>query len=142
MIYTMEAKILRKIIRSISPSEVLSHGKHLTNTFIQKKEVHFYVSEVNKSQYRAKILRISFIYYVLELLGFPSSSAGKESACNAGDLSSIPGLGRSPGGGHGNLLQYPCLENPHGQRSLEGYSPWGWKELDTTERLSSSSFSS
>ena len=38
------------------------------------------------------------------------------------DLSSIPGLGRSPGGGHGNPLQYPCLENPHGQRSLSGYS--------------------
>ena len=49
---------------------------------------------------------------------------------------SIPGLGRSPEGGHGNLLQYSCLDNPHGQRSLEGCSPWGHKELDTTERLS------
>ena len=39
-------------------------------------------------------------------------SAGKESACNAGDLDSIPGLARSPGGGHGNPLQYSCLENP------------------------------
>ena len=57
--------------------------------------------------------------------GFPSSSAGKESACNVGDLGSIPGLGKSPGGGHGNPLQYSCLENPHGQRSLVGYSPWG-----------------
>ena len=45
-------------------------------------------------------------------LGFPGSSAGKESAYKAGDLSSIPGLGRSPGGGHGNSLQYSCLENP------------------------------
>ena len=53
-----------------------------------------------------------------------------------GDLGSIPGLGRSPGGGHGNPLQYSCLENPHGQRSLAGCSPWGRKELDTTERLS------
>ena len=44
-----------------------------------------------------------------------------ESACNVGDLGMIPGLGRSPGGGgHGNLLQYSCLENPHGQRSLAG----------------------
>ena len=42
----------------------------------------------------------------------------KESACNLGDLGSIPGLGRSSGGGHGNPLQYSCLENPHGQRSL------------------------
>ena len=42
----------------------------------------------------------------------------------------FPGLGRSPGGGHGNPLQYSCLENPHGQRNLAGYSPWGRKELD------------
>ena len=56
-------------------------------------------------------------------LGFPGGSDGKESACNAGDLDSIPRLGRSPGGGRGNLLQYSCLENPHGQRNLEGYSP-------------------
>ena len=40
------------------------------------------------------------------------------------------------GGGHGNPLQYSCLENPHGQRILVGYSSWGRKELDTTERLS------
>ena len=56
----------------------------------------------------------------------------KESACNAGDLGSIPGSGRSPGEGNGNPLQYSCLENPHGQRSLVGYSPWGCKELDMT----------
>ena len=49
------------------------------------------------------------------------------------DLGSIPRLGRSPGGGHGNPLQYSFLENPHGQRSLVGYSPWGHKESDTTE---------
>ena len=47
--------------------------------------------------------------------GFPGGSDGKESACNAGDLDLIPGLGRSPGEGHGNPLQYSCLENPHGQ---------------------------
>ena len=55
---------------------------------------------------------------------------------NAGDmkdLGSIPGPGRSPGGGHGNPFQYSCLENPHGQRSLAGYSPWGLRELDTAE---------
>ena len=64
---------------------------------------------------------------------------GKESTCNVeetGDVGLIPGLGRSPGGGYGNPLQYPCLENPHGQRSLVGYSPWSCKELDMTERLS------
>ena len=69
-------------------------------------------------------------------LGFPGDSDGKESICNAGDLCSIPGLGGSPGGGHDNPLQYSFLENPHGQRSLAGYSPWGHKESDTTERLS------
>ena len=67
---------------------------------------------------------------------FPGSSTGKESTSNAGDLGSIPGLGRSPRGGTGNPLQYFCLENPHGQRSLAGYSPWDCKELDTTEQLS------
>ena len=45
-------------------------------------------------------------------MSFPGGSDGKESACNAGDLGSIPGLRRSPGGGHGNPLQYSCLENP------------------------------
>ena len=60
----------------------------------------------------------------------------KVSAKPVGDLGSIPGLGRSPGGGHGNPLQYSCLENPHGQRILTGYSPWGHKESDTTELLS------
>ena len=63
-------------------------------------------------------------------------SDGKEFACNAGDLGLIPGLGRSPGGGHSNPLQYSCLENPHGQRSLVGYSPWDCTESDTTQRLS------
>ena len=61
---------------------------------------------------------------------------GKEPACNAGDTGSIPGLGKSPGGGHGNPFQCSCLENPHGQRSLQGCSPWGHKESATTEQLS------
>ena len=68
--------------------------------------------------------------------GSPGGSDDKESTCNAGDLGSIPGLGRSPGGGHGNPLQYSCLETPDGQRSLVGYSPWGCKESDRTEQLS------
>ena len=60
-------------------------------------------------------------------LGFAGGSDGKESTCNVGDLGLIPGLGRSPGGGHGNPLQYSCLENLHGQRSLASCSPWGPK---------------
>ena len=45
-------------------------------------------------------------------LGNPGGSDGKMSTCNVGDLGSVPGLGRSPGGGHGNPAQYSCLENP------------------------------
>ena len=55
---------------------------------------------------------------------------------DAGDLreaGSVPGSGRSPGGKNGNPLQYSCLENPHGQRSLMGNHPWGLKELDPAE---------
>ena len=68
----------------------------------------------------------------LRLKDFPGGSDGKESACNAGDLGSIPGLGRFPGGGHSNPFWYSL----HGQRSLAGYSPWGCKEWDTPEGLS------
>ena len=64
--------------------------------------------------------------------GFPRGSDGKESVCDAEDLGSIPGSGRSPGEGNGNPLQYSCLEN-FLERSLVGYSPWNRKELDTTE---------
>ena len=78
----------------------------------------------------------NYTYPSLIIHIFPGCSDDKESTCNAGDLSSIPGLGSSPGGGHGNLLQYSCIENPLGQRSLAGYSPRGCKELDMTERLS------
>ena len=62
--------------------------------------------------------------------GCPGGSAGKESACSAGDLGSIPGLQRSPGEGKGYPLQYSGLENPM------DYSPWGCKESDTTGQLS------
>ena len=66
-------------------------------------------------------------------MDFPGISAGKESACNAGDLSSIPGLGRSPSKGRSYPLQYSLLKEFHEQRSLVGYSPWGHKESDMSE---------
>jgi len=69
-------------------------------------------------------------------MDFSGSSASKESACNAGDPSLIPGLESSSGEGNGYPLQYSCLEKPQGQRCLVGYSPWGHKELDTTEQQS------
>ena len=76
-----------------------------------------------------------FFFFLVSPWGFPGGSVGKESTCNAGDLGSIPWLGRSPGWGHDNPLQYSYLDNLHGQRSLVGYSPCGRKELDTTEGL-------
>ena len=63
---------------------------------------------------KENILRLTHIVYIYLYphMGFPGGSENKASACNAGDLGSIPGLGRSPGEGNGNPLQYPCLENP------------------------------
>ena len=69
-------------------------------------------------------------------MGLPSGSVIKNTPANAGDLGSIPGLGRSPGEGNGYPLQYSCLGEFRGQMSLAGYSPyspWGHKELDTIE---------
>ena len=72
-------------------------------------------------------------------MGFPGGSEGKESTCNAGYLGSSPWLGRYPEGEHGNPLQYSCLENPHGQRSLAAYSPWGHNESDSTKHSTAQS---
>ena len=67
---------------------------------------------------------------------FPRGSDGKESPCNAGELGLFLGLGRFPAKRHGNLLQYSCLKNAHGQRSLAGCNPWIYKESDTAEQQS------
>ena len=82
------------------------------------------------------ILSIMLYHGILNIVGFSGGSDGKESTCNVEGLSSIPGLGRCPGGGNANIFQYSCLENLHGQRNLAGYSPWGHKESNMTERLS------
>ena len=75
------------------------------------------------------------VHWLLQQLGQenrhfhePHGLDSKEATCKAEDLGSISGLGRSPGGGHGNPLQYSCLEHPHRQRNLVGYGPWGHKE--------------
>ena len=73
---------------------------------------------------KKKLEQIVRSYICFEI---PCGSVAKESACNAGDLGSIPGLGRSPIEGKGYPLQYSGLEN-----SMD-YSPWGRKESDTTE---------
>ena len=75
----------------------------------------------------------SCLYQYMFVEGLPWWLSSKESACNAGCAGSIPGLERPPGGGHGNPLQYSCLENPHGSSSLVGYCLSGFKELDTIE---------
>ena len=75
------------------------------------------------------------IFFFFTSQGFPGGSVVKNPPANAGDTGdsgSIPGLGRSPGGGNGNSLQYSCLEKSHGQRNLAGYSLWGHKESDMT----------
>ena len=77
---------------------------------------------------------MSFLSIPLLMDASLGGSDDKEAACNSGDLGSIPRLGRYPGGGHGNPLQYSCLENLQGQRSLVGASLWGHKELNTDER--------
>ena len=77
-------------------------------------------------------LKFSQIKHWNRYFGASCGSAGRESACNVGDLGSIPGLGRSPGGGQGNPLRYCYLENPmDGEPGKQ--SPWGHKDLDTTE---------
>ena len=81
---------------------------------------------------RTGIIQTTFSFLSVVKLEIGSSD-GTESACNAGDLGSILGSGRSPGEGNGNPLQYTCLENP--MDSLVDHSPWGRKESDVTEQL-------
>ena len=64
---------------------------------------------------------------------YPGGSDDKESAYDAGDQGSIPGLGRSPGGGNGYAFQYSCQENSMDRGTWWANSPWGCKELDTTK---------
>ena len=75
--------------------------------------------------------------HVAQVVKNPPANAG-----DTRDMSSIPRSGRSPGGGHVNPLQYSCLANSHGQRSLVGYSSWGCKELDMTKWLRTAQHSS
>ena len=71
-----------------------------------------------------------FLLFWLKSRVFPAGSDSKEPTCNAGEPGSIPGLGRSPGEGNGNALQYSCLEN----FVKRGYRPWNHKQLDVTEQ--------
>ena len=87
-----------------------------------------------------KSLTTFFLRSVVRKLGFPGGSNGKESAYNVRDLGLIPGLGRSPGRGHGNPSRILTWRIPMDRGAWWAtYSPWGRKELDTTERLSAHS---
>ena len=85
-----------------------------------------------------------FLYNIswnIPLMGFPYGSRGKESVFNAGDtgdMGSLPGWGRPPGGGNGNPLQYSYLENPMNRGAWTGYSPKDFQESDMPEQLSTS----
>ena len=76
-------------------------------------------------EYYSTIKRVKYWSLVLKN---PPASVGE-----VRDVGSIPGSGRSPGGGHGNPLQYSCLRKSLGQRKLVGYGPWDRKEPDRTE---------
>ena len=93
---------------------------------ISKKEFSFYPLALLElwacSSHSLCFFKLNSLQPSVFVLGFPGGSDSKESTCNAGDLGSIPGLGWYPGERYGNPLQYSCLENPHGQKSLVGYS--------------------
>ena len=135
--------------RSISLSFLWNpEGKYSRNNHCEDKTLnpnHFFWMAVYPQMTRGMVAealrhtwgcRYNYLRLGYSSMGFPGDSDSKESACNVGNLDLIPGLERSPGEGPGNPFQYSCLENPHGQRSLAGYSPWGCKESDMTERLS------
>ena len=78
---------------------------------MQETPVRFLGQEYPLAKEMGYLLQYSWASLVVQLV---------KNACNAEDLGSIPGLGESPGREHGNPLQYPCLENPHGQRTVAG----------------------
>ena len=103
---------------------ITHHSTHL-KAFLQREDRQVHCEKMLLWEYFCVFINKAYV-------GFPGGSDHKESACNAGDTSSIPESGRSPGEGNGN----PLLPGEfHGQRSLVGYSPWGCKESDMTEQL-------
>ena len=81
----------------------------------------------------SKVMSLLFNKLSMFVMGFPSSSVGKESACNAEDLGLIPGLGRYPGEGNGKPLLYSCLENPIYRGAWQATVHGGLKESDMTD---------
>ena len=75
------------------------------------------------------------VIHIYIFMGFPGVSDSKKSACDTGDLGSVPGLGRSPGEGNSDPLQYSCLKNSKDREAWQTKGPWDHRESDTTERL-------
>ena len=130
MIYFTK-KILRHLQKKKKPTKINVHVARSQNA-----NQHRGISSISIDGIGIQFLKWFSVTPCFPLFTCLVISDGKESICNAGDPGWIPGLGRSPGGGLGNSLQYSCLENPHRQRNLEDCSPWGCKELDQTEQLS------
>ena len=104
----------------------------LPSSFLQKFTTFFLVSKQSFNNYNMWYSQkfTTFVHIYIHNRCFPGGSVIKNLLVNvgdSGDTCSIPGLGRSPGGGSGNPFQYSCLEKSHGQRSLVDYSPWGHK---------------
>ena len=99
----------------------------------KKGEKRYFSTKTKNSNYR-QLSSITNIYFEINYYtDFPGGSDGKESAYNAGDPGSIPGLGQSPGGGNGKPLQYSCLQNPMDRGAWGGHNPWGHKESEMIE---------
>ena len=126
----------RQILHHWATREALNCLNSLSSLFILSYLIFAMFDELHRAGVCVCMYYISNLFIFHTSYNHPGGSDGKESILNVGDLCLIPGLGRSPGEGQGNPLQYSCSENPHWQRSLAGYSPWGRKELDKTEWLS------
>ena len=108
--YSKEIEQTRQILSTL-PGEI--HGNFLFKQLPQNFKQYF--KNLKSFLPKRQAIAYSFLFVIIKC--FPGGSDGKESVCNAGDLGLIPGLGRSPGGGHGNPLQYSCLENSLGEET-------------------------
>ena len=131
---TWELTTWHHSVTSPSPNQRPVYGELITHPAIPLPHLGFKNASLKaKGSWAFWALAALFSFLVPAILswGFPGGTDSKESSCNAGDLGSIPGLGRFPGEGNGNPLQYFCLENP-----MDRGAWWATVHGDTTEQLS------